>query len=130
MRIITKAPAGIVSGFIGLWHGTIVNIPSGYVICDGNNSTPNLLDRFVSSVPNAGTNPGGTGGVSIHTLAEGEIPSHAHSYTLPSTQAGQLGGGGDTLFKNSTTPNTGLTGGGGAHENRPKWYEVAFIMKT
>jgi len=34
-------------GFIMLWHGAVVNIPAGWALCDGNNGTPDLRDRFV-----------------------------------------------------------------------------------
>lgn len=33
------------SGIIMAFHGN--NIPNGWVICDGNNETPNLIDKFV-----------------------------------------------------------------------------------
>ena len=36
------------AGMITLWSGTIANIPSGWVICDGTNSTPDLTACFVS----------------------------------------------------------------------------------
>jgi microcystin-dependent protein len=42
-----------------MWSGSIASIPSGWALCDGNNGTPNLQNRFivgavqdVSSVPN------------------------------------------------------------------------------
>jgi len=35
------------SGFIGAWSGTIATIPAGWILCDGNNGTPDLRDRFV-----------------------------------------------------------------------------------
>lgn len=41
------APTGVPSGAILMWSGAIANIPAGWVLCDGNNNTPNLLDRFV-----------------------------------------------------------------------------------
>ena len=31
------------AGGIIMWAGTIANIPTGWLICDGNNGTPNLL---------------------------------------------------------------------------------------
>lgn len=34
-------------GFILLWHGAVVDIPPGWALCDGNNGTPDLRDRFV-----------------------------------------------------------------------------------
>jgi hypothetical protein len=35
------------SGVILLWSGSIATIPTGWVLCDGTNSTPDLRDRFV-----------------------------------------------------------------------------------
>ena len=60
---------GIPSGGVIIWTGTIANIPSGWVICDGNNGTVNLLSRMVVGVATAGTNPGTTGNL-----------SHTHTY--------------------------------------------------
>lgn len=37
----------IPSGVIVMWSGTIATIPSGWVLCDGSNSTPDLRDRFI-----------------------------------------------------------------------------------
>ena len=30
-----------------MWSGTVSNIPSGWYLCDGNNSTPDLRNKFV-----------------------------------------------------------------------------------
>jgi len=35
------------NNIICLWAGSIVDIPAGWVLCDGNNSTPDLRDRFI-----------------------------------------------------------------------------------
>ena len=32
---------------IMMWSGAASDIPSGFVLCNGNNNTPNLLDKFV-----------------------------------------------------------------------------------
>ena len=37
----------IPTGAILLWSGSTGSIPSGFVICDGTNSTPDLRDRFI-----------------------------------------------------------------------------------
>ena len=161
-------PVGIPSGLIAMWHGLIANIPSGYIICDGNNGTPNLLARFVESVPNAATDPGATGGATskttgghrhsgpshqhttpAHTLAESEIPSHDHnlkgsdspstgdyvtfcSSTTYTRQTQPTGGGGSHAHGNTGTGGTQNTGSktDSISDIRPKYYDVAFIMKT
>ena len=35
------------SGMILIWSGSIANIPSGWLLCDGNNNTPNLSGKFI-----------------------------------------------------------------------------------
>ena len=139
-----SAPTGVVpSGIILIWHGTIANIPAGWVICDGNNGTPNLLERFVQQVETDATNPGGTGGSTAqpgngHAHA---FPAHTHNFTNVAVQTGV-----DSYYINGTTlPSlththtwTGMTYAGGSSvsgtgsitDGRPQYYEVAFIMKT
>lgn len=34
-------------GIICMWSGSIDSIPDGWALCDGNNGTPNLRDKFV-----------------------------------------------------------------------------------
>ena len=60
---------GIPTGLISIWYGQVSNIPSGWVLCDGNNSTPDLRNRFVVGAYSDGANtnwpnvpPGTTGG--------------------------------------------------------------------
>ncbi|MBA7659900.1 hypothetical protein ES703_67894 [subsurface metagenome] len=48
-----------------MWHGLIVDIPNGWALCDGENGTPDLRDRFVKgALP--GVDPGDTGGSASH----------------------------------------------------------------
>lgn len=35
------------TGMIMMWSGTIATIPSGWLLCDGTNSTPDLRDKFI-----------------------------------------------------------------------------------
>lgn len=104
--------ASLPSGIILMWSGTINTIPIGWALCDGNNGTPNLLDRFVISVPNASTNPGATGGNSSYTLVTNQMPAHTHVAT------------GST----STTGNhshTGSTNTAGAHTHTMPGYHLS-----
>ena len=43
-------------GFICWWHSFLGSIPSGFVLCNGENGTPNLLDQVIYG---AGTTPVG-----------------------------------------------------------------------
>ena len=40
------------SGVIVMWSGTIATVPTGWYLCDGQNGTPNLLDRFIVGAGN------------------------------------------------------------------------------
>ncbi len=146
------------SGMIILWHGTIANIPSGWVLCDGGSGTPNLLTRFVEGVATAATNPGATGGAtskntSGHTHA---MPSHYHTmpshyHSVPNTSKGSgtpYGGAGSYCADRDHTHTIGNTGSkdpGDTHSKdpgdtysktdgiadiRPLFYDIAYLMKT
>ena len=62
-----SVPSAFVSGMIILWSGNTGNIPTGFVLCDGNNGTPNLTDRFVVGA-GAAYSPGATGGADSRTV--------------------------------------------------------------
>lgn len=42
-RVSRDIPLGVIM----LWSGSIVDIPDGWVLCNGENSTPDLTDKFV-----------------------------------------------------------------------------------
>lgn len=65
-------------GIIAIWTGTIANIPANWNICDGNNSTPNLLSKFIKGAPDS-TEAGSTGGSATHghsSMDSGGVHSH------------------------------------------------------
>lgn len=80
------------SGGIIMWSGAVSAIPTGWVLCDGTNSTPNLVDRFIvgSGTDSGGTHDvGDTGGANSITLTEAQLPSHTHGAgTLSADAAG------------------------------------------
>lgn len=81
----------IPSGIILLWSGSIASIPSGWVLCNGANSTPDLRDRFVVG---AGTTyaVNATGGANTVTLDATMIPAHTHTVSATGTTSGQSAG--------------------------------------
>jgi len=144
-RIVELENAKLPSGVILIWSGAIVDVPNGWVICDGNNGTPDLRDKFIVG---AGSSYGveDTGGENTHTLVEGEIPAHthgaianhSHSYTRYRTTWRINTGTTANVWYDASAVGTGGAGGhthssmGGdaAHENRPPYFALAFIMKT
>jgi hypothetical protein len=53
------------SGIIVMWSGLLSAIPSGWLLCDGNYSTPDLRSKFVKGAA-PGVDPGATGGAATH----------------------------------------------------------------
>lgn len=109
----TKILAAMPSGMIIMWHGTIASIPTGWVICNGDNDTPNLLGRFVEGVATAGTNPGTTGGSTAKT-------TNGHTHSRVSGAPHMMG---EATYYLSTDTDS-IT------DIRPLFYDIAFIMKT
>lgn len=68
----------IPSGMIMIWSGSETDIPAGWALCNGQNNTPDLTDKFVLGAGN-NYNVGNIGGASEHMLTIEEMPSHSHS---------------------------------------------------
>lgn len=70
-----------------MWHGLIVDIPDGWVLCDGENGTPDLRAKFVIGAA-AGFDPGGTGGDFQHkhtTLGSTHFTDAVHTHGFEGT---------------------------------------------
>jgi microcystin-dependent protein len=133
-----------------LCNGSTVN---GY-------ATPDLRERFVvgaggdnSTVTGSGYAVGDTGGANSVTLTTSEMPSHSHTLSntnhshglsfTPIRDGGGIcanrgdsgschnmstGGGVNNATLDSATIST--EGSGSAHENRPPYYALCYIMRT
>jgi hypothetical protein len=130
-------------GIIINWAGTLASIPDDWLLCNGNNSTPNLLGKYLLSV-GASEDPGTTGGASTHTHTS---PEHNHTQD-GHTHSGQTGtcsqfvgkGNNSTCAKathshtyttDSTTPsNTVTTVTVEAASNEPTYYKIAPILDS
>lgn len=69
------------SGLIAMWSGALDNLPTGWKICDGTNSTPNLANKFIlGSEQDGGGDPtvGQSGGDNAPTIAATQLPAHTH----------------------------------------------------
>jgi len=143
------------SGVIVMWSGTIATVPTGWYLCDGQNGTPNLLDRFIVGAGNL-YSMNDTGGSSdavvvshTHTGSTATGGAHSHSWSGSRQQAGvddgnnqrQFSkgdnGGSDTVTRPTTThdghvhamslDNTGVSG---TNANLPPYFALAYIMKS
>jgi microcystin-dependent protein len=106
---------GVPSGVITLWSGSTGSIPSGWVICDGNNSTPDLRNLFVVGAGDTYA-VGATGGSNTVTLGTTNLPGHTHTGTTASDGAHTHNVSGNTSNSGNHTHNlSGNTSNTGAH---------------
>jgi len=112
-----------VTGMIILWYGNTGNIPTGFVLCNGQNNTPDLRDRFVVGA-GSGYSPNNTGGSSSVTLSTSQLPSHNHSVSVSGTTSNKsltgditkisecynVAGGATGVFTKKGTGNSPVTG--------------------
>jgi len=135
--------AAFVSGMIILWSGSSASIPSGFLLCDGTSSTPDLRNRFVvgaGSTYAVGATGGSANAVVVthtHTVTD---PTHTHAQQTQ-TKLAVVGTGADSTNNNGNATggttagaSTGITidsaGVSGTNANLPPYYALCYIMKT
>ena len=74
------AGGAIPSGGIIMWSGSVGSIPSGWVLCNGSNSTPDLRNRFVVGAGSTYA-VNATGGADSVSLSTANLPAHSHSFS-------------------------------------------------
>ena len=175
------------SGIIAMWSGVADAIPSGCLLCDGSNNTPDLRNRFIVGAGSS-YSVGNTGGSDSVTLTTAQMPSHNHGHSLSAASGGSHthdnsfsismhglniktrghgsgtsytsvatgGAAGSPTSVGKTVANLTVSGSGSlsgyiysggshshsisgsissagsgtAHENRPPYYALCFIMKN
>jgi hypothetical protein len=130
-----------VAGMIMLWSGSSETIPSGWLLCDGSNSTPDLRNRFVvgaTSTYAVGATGGSADAIVVshtHTITD---PQHSHGYkSFNSTgvnSSGALFEGAEDINTTTSSASTGIsintTGVSGTNANLPPYYALCYIMKS
>ena len=94
-----------VTGMILMYTGSTA--PSGWAICNGQNGTPDLRDRFIVGAGSA-YSVNNTGGANSVTLTESQIPSHNHSFSGSSSHSHTINNHTHS-FSGSNTHNHGYT---------------------
>ncbi|MEL6535417.1 MAG: tail fiber protein [Bacteroidota bacterium] len=157
--------AALPRGIISMWSGSTA--PSGWALCNGQNGTPDLQDRFVVAAGRK-YSVNQTGGEDEITLTADQSGSPAHNHRVDvldgglhehdlqrtidigaqaiTFKGGESGGFavGSPVNNRGITPTTNFSGIHGhatsvfdnaaasaneSHENRPRFYALAYIMK-
>lgn len=136
--IDNRLPRGIIS----MWHGQVDQIPPDWALCDGQNGTPDLRDRFILGWGKKMINQ--KGGQEQVTLNVDQMPVHTHpgdvtiitSEPLYTNNKIYHAWNSNQQFSSSShnVSHTGdvqlnNAGKGKAHNNMPPYYVLAFIMK-
>lgn len=136
--------AGIPVGAIVAWAKSLGGcpvLPDNFEECDGHTCVsvlspfngvvlPDLNgalggpQRFLRGAASAS---GGTGGEDTHVLSVAELASHSHTI-VENTGVGTTPGIKPQNIA-ATTVLTGSAGSGTAHENRPPFYEVVWVIR-
>ena len=109
------------AGTIVLWSGAIIDIPPGWVLCDGNNGSPDLRNRFIVGAGDTYV-PNDTGGANTHNH---DFSGSGHNHTISPGIGIQAGTG--RTFITDTKSALGTTDPG---TSLPLYYSLAYIMKT
>ncbi len=128
-------------GGIIMWSGSVASIPDGWALCDGgthnSHATPNLRDRFIVGAGSTYA-VGATGGAAEVTLTVAQIPAHSHTLTVKTVgyaaawngTSEATGAPNESRNNGNQTWTTNNKGDGHAHENRPPYYALCFIMRV
>ena len=150
--VTTAVTAAFPTGGIILWSGSVASIPSGWVLCNGSNGTPDLRNRFVVGAGStyAVNATGGSADAIVvsHThTATSTVTDPGHAHDIAYRNQGVSSGGGNgvdfvgennsTETDGATTETTGITvtttltttGSSGTNANLPPYYALAYIMK-
>jgi microcystin-dependent protein len=118
-----------------MWSGAVNAIPAGWALCDGGSGRPDLRDRFI--VGAAAATPSA---VRAREHAQAHVCGNACPQPLDHVQdrrytsswkgdSEAMSSEGKDYYNGWSTKYTSSTGADAAHENRPPYYALCFIIK-
>ena len=144
---VAQAVYAVPSGGIIIWSGSQASIPTGWLLCNGTSSTPDLRDRFIvgaGSTYAVNASGGSANAILVshtHTFTGTALATHLHGSGVAS------GGGGGSFYTATGSPEvnqintsavsagtpagTNSTEGSSAtNANLPPYYALCYIMKS
>ena len=140
------------TGCILMWSGSIATIPSGWLICDGTNGTPDLRSRFIVGAGStyAVNATGGSADATLvshsHTASSSSsVTDNGHSHAgVPAIDGSVNPGSTPNRLVNGTTNSSSATtgisvatttsisteGSSATNANLPPYLALAYIMKS
>ena len=148
-----SAGAALPTGVIVMWGGLIAAVPAGFALCDGQNGTPDLRDRFI--LGRADDLQAASGGATSHSHAghavtqpapHTDVVDHVHVQNINSAATGALRGATPDTSTNTSVasgystanptggvasqPHSGVTVDAHSSEShQPPYYRLCFIQK-
>ncbi|MDF7809898.1 hypothetical protein [Hymenobacter sp. YC55] len=132
------------SQYDGTGRGWLGQPAAGWALCNGQNGTADLRERFIAGMnpANSDYSPGNTGGSAQVTLTTNQLPAHAHGMESAGAHTHGIGtrgsDGSDNTISRGNAPTSDRTlqtqsagahthtinetGGNQPHENRPPFY--------
>ena len=123
---------GIPSGVIMMWSGAADAIPSGFVLCNGQNSTPDLRNRFVVGATDT-YSVGATGGATSTNAVLGSVVVYTGTEDNPNQVQDASSSYNGINNKNSRDRHQHGIDINHTHSNiptLPPYYALCYIMKT
>lgn len=128
--VVNDAISGAIMpvGGIIMWSGGVV--PGGWALCDGNNGTPDLRDKFIVGAGGAYAS-GAMGGAVNHNHAVTVDANSSNTSLSTTTQPVDAGGSAGAMIKTAflNDPTHTHTASSGNASSLPPYYALAYIMK-
>ena len=126
-----------------MWSGAANAIPSGYVLCNGSNGTPDLRGRFVVGYSNTDGDydVGDTGGAKTDTVTisgsdtvnitvSGTTSNVNINYSSPNPLTSMYSQSNHSHSFSGSGSDTVTISGSDTVNTRPPYYALCYIMKT
>jgi microcystin-dependent protein len=144
---VAQAVYAVPAGGIIIWSGSQASIPTGWLLCNGTSSTPDLRDRFIvgaGSTYAVAASGGSANAILVshtHTFTGTALGTHQHTVSAENNNfpGSDMAGGSYGNYATATTSavsagtpagTNSTEGSSGTNANLPPYYALCYIMKS